>query len=375
MAQKVKETSRYYTRALRCPDGSRKYIRGKTKEELDRKVAQAQAELGLGISINDSTTVAQFAQMWVDVYKRPRLKEGSLAGVLVRLNNHILPFLGGKRMRDVKPADCALVLSRAAAEGMAAGSVKGIRASMKELFECAVENGVVVRNPVQRSVVASGRGAKERSPLSEDQLDTLCDALASRRDREDALLFVMLVRYTGMRASEALGLHASSVDLDRAEVVVKEQFVRGKGGVTPDLKSASAYRTLPIPLPLLAHLSRVMRERGEGYLFDVTSPTLHRRIEKHLTGLSRVDADGNPRPHNPNIAVLDFYVHPHLLRHTYATRCVSSGMDVKEVQYLLGHSDVKMTLNVYSHYETARRLSSTAEKLNGVFTPRVSAIG
>ena len=110
MAKQKKEAQRYFTKALRCPDGSRKYIRGKTKEELERKVMQAQAELGMGININDNTTVVQFAQMWVDVYKRPNVKPQTVSSILNRLNSHILPVIGGKRMRDVKPADCAMVL-------------------------------------------------------------------------------------------------------------------------------------------------------------------------------------------------------------------------------------------------------------------------
>ena len=79
-AQKTKP--RYLTKALRCPDGSRKYIRGKTQEELDRKVREAQAQLGMGININDNTLVGEFAQIWVDVYKRPNVKPQSLDVVL-----------------------------------------------------------------------------------------------------------------------------------------------------------------------------------------------------------------------------------------------------------------------------------------------------
>lgn len=374
---KKKDAPRYFTKALRCPDGTRKYIRGKTKEELERKVMQAQAELGLGININDNTTVEKFAQMWVDVYKRPHLKTASIDNVLNRLNCHILPVLGGKRMRDVRPADCALVLSTAAADGLAESTVKGIRTSLKEMFECAVENNVVSRNPVQRSVVASGAGSKDRSPLSEEQLDRLCDASAARKDKFGLHTFVMIIRYTGLRAGEALGLHTRSIDLTRGEITVREQYFSSGGvcGVTGDLKTLSSRRVVPIPLPLAAHLSSVVRTVGDGYLFDVKNPNLRSHMSEALCAMSKIGADGTARPHNRNRAVLDFYVHPHLLRHTYATRCVASGMDIKTVQYLLGHTDVSMTLNVYSHYETERRLPETAAKLNEVFTTKVVAIG
>lgn len=377
MANKKKEAPRYYTKALRCPDGSRKYIRGKTKAELDRKVMQAQAELGLGINLNDSTTVAQFAQMWVDVYKRPHLKEATVKVLLIRLNYHILPVIGGRRMRDVRPADCALVLSTATAKGLAEGTVGGIRVTMKEMFECAVENNVVLRNPVQKSVTASGKEPKERVPLTEEQLDRLFAAVSARESLKPLLTFLMLIRYTGMRASEALGLHCDSIDLAGGELHVKEQYysIDGKCGVTTDLKSDSSHRVLPIPLPLAAYLTPVVQEFSGRYLFDVEDVHLYSSIVNRLVGLCSVDSHGQPRPHNKNIAVLDFYVHPHLLRHTYATRCVEAGMDIKEVQYLLGHAEVSLTLKIYSHYEAERRRAATADRLNSVFTPKVAAVG
>lgn len=377
MAKQKKEAPRYYTKALRCPDGSRKYIRGKTKEELEKKVMQAQAELGMGINLNDNTTVVQFAQMWVDVYKRPKVKPQSLDVTLNYLNTHILPVIGGKRIRDVHPADCATVLSKMSGNGKAKSTVADVRCCMKEMFECAVDNNLIVRNPVRRSVAASGKESCKRRPLSEDQLDQLCTTTASRPKLAPLHTFVMLVRYTGLRTSEALGLHTSNINFAKAELYVKEQYFtrKGKSGTTEILKSDSANRTLPIPLPLLAHLTTVCKERGGGYLFDVSWPGLYNWVHDRLRSLCRLDHNGEPRNHNPNIAVLDFYVHPHLLRHTYATTCIQNGLPVKSVQYLLGHSDPSMTLAIYTHYEIQLHMESTAEKLNSVFAPNIAALG
>ena len=377
MAQK-KESPRYYTKALRCPDGSRKYIRGKTKEELEKKVMLAQAELGLGININDGTTVAQFAQMWVDVYKKPTVAPQTLDLIKGQLNGHILPVLGGRRVRDVRPADCALVMSRMAQNGLAKGRADDVRSRLKEMFECAVENSLLVRNPVQRSVTASGRAKRKRVPLTEAQLDALCAATAARPKLADVHTFVLIARYTGMRAAEIVGLHSSSIDLNSAQLVVKEQYFsrKGKAGTTEILKSDSAHRVIPLPLPLLAHLSTVLPKAGGGYLFNVAQPGLCKWIGDRLRALCRYDCEGNPRNHNPRLAVLDFYVHPHLIRHSYATKCVQAGVDVKTVQYLLGHSTVEMTLDIYSHYEAESRVTETASQLNEVFpAPVLSAVG
>ena len=65
---------------------------------------------------------------------------------------------------------------------------------------------------------------------------------------------------------------------------------------------------------------------------------------------------------NKMIHSLDFHVTPHQLRHTYITRLFESGLDIKEIQYLAGHSTVDMTLRVYTHYQHENR-KKTAQKV------------
>ena len=57
--------------------------------------------------------------------------------------------------------------------------------------------------------------------------------------------------------------------------------------------------------------------------------------------------------------------HPHLLRHTFTTRCISSGMDPTSVQHLLGHKDLSVTMGIYNHYLEEERHENTVQLLNG----------
>ena len=373
MAKTKKDAPRYFTKALRCPDGSRKYIRGKTKEELERKVMQAQAELGMGININDNTTVVQFAQMWVDVYKRPKLKPQSLAVVLNSLNTHVLPLIGVKRVRDVRPADCARVLAGMTKSAVSTQSI--VRSTMKEMFECAVDNGIIASNPVRKSVVASGAPPRPRVPLTPEQMDELC-AEIQRRGLSDLYTFVLLCGYAGLREGEALGLNLDNVDIDTGLIHVREQFVvlGDKCWVTPELKTQSAYRDVPMPPALLAHMIRLKKERETGYVFDVTDRVVGGRFSRRLSCMCKVDSRGNPRVANSRTAVLDFYVHPHLLRHTYATQCIRAGLGVKAVQYLMGHSNPKMTLGIYTHYQEELNRKETSAKLDEAFPSKLVAL-
>ena len=78
MAKTTQKKYQYKTKAIQLPDGTRKYLRGKTQEELDEKVLKAQILVNSGVDICSEETFGHFAQMWYDIYKKPYLRESSL---------------------------------------------------------------------------------------------------------------------------------------------------------------------------------------------------------------------------------------------------------------------------------------------------------
>ena len=95
----------------KLPDGTRKYLRGKTQEELDEKVLKAQILVNSGVDICSEETFGHFAQMWYDIYKKPYLRESSLNMIKYVLNQHILPFIGGYRLRDISPMQIQAIMA------------------------------------------------------------------------------------------------------------------------------------------------------------------------------------------------------------------------------------------------------------------------
>lgn len=344
-----KKKYKYFTKAISCPDGTRKYIRGKTQKELDEKVRKVMCDLGMGININDDTTFGELAQMWVDLVKRPRNKPQSMKVVLTNINTHLIPALGHMRVRDIRSAHIAAFML--GVKDLSQGVQGTLLAYLRAMFAFAVDNAMIARSPVPSTMKPAGVPSKTREPLTPEE----CTALLREADtkREWLRTFTRLCLFLGLRAGEACGLCWDCVDFSSGVIHVRRQVVctTGQTVLTDTLKTSASLRSIPAPPELMSYLHR-LKAATTSILVIHTS-----------TG-------GPVAPGTAGSAYSRFtsvpHLHPHLLRHTYATRLVESGMDVKEVQYLLGHSTPDMTLNIYAHYDRRSREAETARKVANV---------
>lgn len=357
--------SKLYTKTITTPTGKRKYIRAATKEELERKYQQAKLEIGAGVDITDATTFGEFAQLWFNTYKRPNLRENSKEDCLYILNNHILPPLSAMRMRDIKPVHIRGVMSNLAGYSR---SVQGKAVQiLRSIFNAAVENHLIMRSPVSSALKAGGETAKEKVPLTPEQSQRLLDVTAGTR----AYPAVAIMLGAGLRKEEAVGLMWEDIDLKNGYIHVRhaKPFHHGKGEVTDQLKSKAAYRTIPIPAWLLQILRGEHSKTNSLFVLAMRNgESLTESSFGRLWGIIKARTTDDPEKigtpvsaRHPNVIyALDFHVHPHLLRHTCITRWLEAGFDLKEVQYLAGHSTPDMTLRVYAHYDQRVRLENTA---------------
>lgn len=355
--------TKYLTKALRCPDGSRKYIRGKTQKELDEKVRQAQMELGMGINIADSTTFSELAQTWLDLCKRPKVKASTAQLILMNMNKHVIPYIGHLRVRDIRPAHIANVMANAS--NLAKGTQANILVRVKEVFQFAIDNRIIAASPVTSQFKPGGSGPAERVPLTDEQVAELLTA--AEKAGNDVYAFVMLCLFAGLRRGEALGLCWDCVDFVSRTITVKRQAVcvDDRFTVVDDLKSENAARVIPIPVFLVEYLRSRKSTSSTMTVVGTVGVKSVRGLSWKLYGLCRVDRNGHVKKRDGG--VLDFYVHPHLLRHTYASKMLESGADLKEVQYLLGHATPSLALTVYTHYNMKSRQQSTAKKVDTAF--------
>lgn len=336
------------TVTLTLPDGTRKYFRGKTREIAEAKREDARRLMGQGIDISQDLTLAELTQLWFDTVKRPHLSGGTIYTDKTNINNHVLqPFIAGMCIRDIKPAHIITAMNNISHLSHSVQSK--VLMHFKGIFDFAVDNNLILKSPVLSTIKARGAHAKEKVPLTPEQTSELLRATEGTR----AHVAIALMAGAGLRREEASGLMWEDLDLENGILHVRHAipFIRGqKPEVTTQLKSEAAKRNIPMPLWLIDILRREKAQTNSVFV-------LHRLNGQCLTlsSFNRMWETGEKR--------VDFDVHPHLLRHTCITRWVETGLDMKEVQYLAGHSSPEMTMRVYAHYDRAARFEATTERI------------
>lgn len=224
--------------------------------------------------------------------------------------------------------------------------------SEKELSESLQKSVICVANQIltfanrhyltsvpllERSPAKAKKKTVETFSRAEQTL--LLDRIYGRMDKFMAA--VLLCMYTGLRLGELCALRWTDIDFNGNALTVNRtvQRIAVPGYMTKTIllennpKSESSRRTIPLTSELLGILSRLKGERP--YVFGGEKPLDPRTMQYRFKGiLKEAGIDGRTF---------------HTLRHTFATNCVENGMDVKTLSELLGHSDVKITLNRYVH--------------------------
>lgn len=348
MAEKQKKKYEYLTKTIQLPNGTRKYIRGKSQAELDDKVLKTQILINAGVDICSEETFAHFAQMWYDLYKKPYLRENSQEAIKYVLNQHILPAIGGYRLRDVAPIQIQAIM--AGLSGKSNSLQTKVLIVLRAIFKVAQENGLVTRSPVSSMLKAGGRRTTEKEALNAQERQLLLDRVKNPR----AKTFLLIALHTGMRRGEILGLQWEDIDFQKKTIHVQHNAVLGphETTVSEELKTRAAKRNLPLSEELeewlvarkkTSHSKYVVAMENHKPLTKSSYKSMWKLIERELP---------------------DVHISAHILRHTYITQLFESGkFDLKEIQYLAGHSTLDMTLRVYTHYDRRTREEKTAEKV------------
>lgn len=372
-----------YRKRIKDVDGKYVAIYGKTPTELSEKVKTARRAVEDSQVSKDNPTVAQYAEKWLGLYtaEMPRATKNVYENA-VRL--HIIPIIGSLHIKDVSPDHAKSVL--VAMAGMSASMQSKALNTMRKIFESAVDNNLIPKNPCAK-LKAGGRKTQEKEALTAEQTATLLDAVKGTR----AEPFIMIGLYAGLRREEILGLKWDCVHLSgNAPYISVRRALRwehNRPEITEVLKSDSSKRNaskrnVPIPPQLVEYLKPLQGEGnacviGGEPLSQQQFRNLWRIVERRGVGettyrgenkerVSFLRRKGEKSTSASFYYTIDFKVTPHILRHTYITNLFMAGVDLKTVQYLAGHSDPQVTLKVYIHL-MHNKPDDLIDKVNSAF--------
>jgi integrase len=327
--------------------GKRKWVYGRTREDVARRITGALKATQDGIPIPGETdTVERYLTRWLADTVTNRVRPVTLVSYegIVRL--HIIPELGKVRLARLTPSQVQALLNRKLAAGMSPRSVEYIRSVLRQALGHAVRWNLVSRN-VAALTDRPRPVRQEIRPLDIEQARRFLEAV--RGDRLEALYSV--AQALGVRQGEALGLRWEDVDLDNGFVHIRRSLVRlnGEFVLTEPKTTSSARRLGPLPDMLIetlrAHRLRQTEEQLAasawlnewGLVFTTPtgapwhSSTLTKTFQAHLA------AAGLPRQRF------------HDLRHGCASLLLAQNVNPRVVMEILGHSQITLTLDTYSH--------------------------
>jgi integrase len=275
-----------------------------------------------------------------------RVKPSTEARYAWLLRRHILPRLGGLKLDKLTTGQIENFTKEKLTNGrldgrggLAAKTVRDMLSVVKSVLSFAAREGCAVSAV---TVVYPRNQAKTMRVLSRQEQTALEKAL--RRQFDVYKLGILLCLYTGLRIGEACALRQGDVSLSEGVISVRRTAQRLKnhaGGkprtvlTTGRPKSKCSERDIPLP-PFLAELIAAHADPGWEYLLNKKGRCLDpRTLQNHFQRLLQ----------EAGIKHANF----HALRHTFSTRCIEEGMDAKSLSEILGHADVKITLNRYVH--------------------------
>lgn len=340
---KKRKDGRYY-RHITLPDGKTKYVYGGSPAEVNQKIREQFKAAETGLLIEDNTLTGEWAAKWLKTYKTS-LRGNTIKNYLNAYNNHIAPELESIPLKAVRPVHIQKVMNDVSE--YSEDLQRKVLNTMKQIFETAIQNRLIPVNPCNGIKITPHVVDERIKVLTPAQQKKLLDAVTEPMAR----VFAALGLYCGLRREESLGLMWSDIKGNKLTVNRAVTFLKNQQDPNHELKSKAAHRTIPVPKPL----AEILSQTPHNGLYVIVPPhggemTLmsYRRMWAHVT------------------KAVDFDVHSHMLRHTYATSLYRAGVDLKTAQYLLGHSDIKMTAEIYTHIQQDK-LASAAVKINHVF--------
>lgn len=329
-------------------------------------------------------TLSSWLDTWMKEYKKQSIRPTTYASYEWIIKKYITKSLGQALLKDLQPHQIQKFYNEKSESGLSPRTVKYIHVLLHEALDQAIKNNLIVRN-VTESTTLPKQQKKEMRVLSMKEQTQLMDIL--RAERLGAAY--LLAMSSGMRMGEILGLRWKSVDFKDSMIDISQSLSRvyhsnkteGKKSelIFQDPKTEKGNRSIPMLQSDFLNISVELKKHKEAETEHFKLLEWNEiKIKQHFKdGLVFVNELG--KPIEPRNFIRKFHsvikkaniphANVHSLRHTFATRGLEAGIDLKTMQELLGHANISITGDLYTHVSNEHKKAAVS-KMNELFAAK-----
>lgn len=346
---------------------------GKRKSKRSKRLQEVRQCLADATYIDEHSDIDQAPDMIVDAWfeywisiKEKTVRPNTVRNYTERYNINIKKIIGHKLLTEVKPIHCQKIFSDMADEGCKTSTIYQARITLYNMLEFAKENDVIINNPCKKSVKSDmGKPSEKKEALTIDVQKKFLEAIEGK-SYENQFRFIL---QTGLRTGELVGLKWEDVDWVNKTIKISRtmeyRYPVGEWRVGPP-KSQSGYRTIPLTDEAIRIL-RAQKEKNKKTKLVPIEWAEHVFLCRKGKSVKNSTYDTSLFKICETAGIKRFSMH--VLRHTFATRCIEGGMYPKTLQKILGHSNIGITMNLYVHItedEKKKEIDLVASALNVV---------
>ena len=329
-----------------------RYLYAGTQKELSERLRQnIEAYQGAELTEDSRMPLNEWLDRWLESMEGT-VRPNTLRGYRSYLANHVRPVLGEKLLNQITAADIRRWHKRMA-QTLSSGTVERIHTTLHGALDAAKRAHLIPANPTERAGTPKFSYGP-RQILTDEQVKRFLNTVAQDELWRD---FFYTESTTGLRRGEICGLKREDFDEDAGTLKIRRTVRReaDRGLTTGDTKTFAGTRTITLP----PSTAETLRERKKAALAEWIFPNLlepeqpmapenaYRRMKEILKSAGL-----------PNLRFHD-------LRHTFATHALASGVDVKTLSGILGHTRAAFTLDTYTH--TTGDMQKRAAEIVGDF--------
>ena len=265
--------------------------------------------------------------------------------------------LGARSIDSIKPSDAREWALRMQENGFAYSTISNHKRSLKASFYIAVQDDYVRKNPFDFKLSeVIENDTKPKVVLTEGQKQSFLTFIRTDHVYHRYYDDVLILLKTGLRISELCGLTVADIDFKNEVVSIDHQLLKSKeqGYYIETPKTKSGTRQVPLSKETIRAFQRVFKKQPKSQPIEIDGYS--RFLFVNRKGKPKIALDysnlfarmvkkynkhhrNNPLPH----------ITPHTLRHTFCTRLAGKNMNPKDLQYIMGHSNISITMNWYAH--------------------------